>query len=39
VGPLGEIDAKAVASVARDIDKLMVQRQKDIEARKLRLKK
>ena len=35
----GEIDAKAVASVARDIDKLMVQRQKDIEARKLRLKK
>ena len=35
----GEIDAKAVASVAGDIDRLMVQRRKDIEARKLRLGK
>ena len=34
-----EINAKAVEAVARDIDKLMVQRRKDIEARKLRFKK
>jgi hypothetical protein len=35
----GEIDAQAVATVSRDIDRLIVQRQKDIEARKLRFKK